>query len=58
MKIEGSKRELEALLTACIITSTFASQDENEVSEVDSKILLKWADAITDYYEQQNNSIV
>lgn len=60
MDIQGSNRELEALLTSTMIAITIIKEDESENAEIDCKILNQWANLIGDKlketgeYEESN----
>ena len=47
MEIQGSNRELEALLTATVIAVSIIKSDESEPAEVDCNLLQKWMDLIS-----------
>ena len=47
MEINGSNRELEALLTATVIAISIIKSDESEPAEVDCKVLQKWMELIS-----------
>ena len=48
MDIQGSNRELEALLTSTVIAMSIIKDDESENAEVDGRILAKWGDLISE----------
>lgn len=47
MDIQGSNRELEALLASTVISISIIKKDESETAEVDCKILIKWLEVIS-----------
>lgn len=48
MDIQGSNRELEALLTSTVIAISIIKEDSSENAEVDCKILNQWVTVISE----------